>query len=123
MELEVSLSTLTSRNNNLPPFSLSKGNADQLYWTPAQLIAHHTSNGCNLQSGDILATGTISGPDESSAGCLLELTRNGAKPLLLPTGETRRFLEDGDEVIFRASCQVPGHPRIGLGQCRGKIVG
>jgi len=123
VELEVSLSTLKYRNNNLPPFPLSKGNADQLYWTPAQLVAHHTSNGCNLQSGDILATGTISGPDESSVGCLLELTRNGAEPLLLPTGETRRFLEDGDEVIFRASCQAHGHPRIGLGECRGRIVG
>ena len=122
VELEVLISTETMRGNKLDPFLLSKSNVHDLYWTPAQLIAHHTSNGCNLQIGDILATGTISGPTEASAGCLLELTRNGAQPILLPTGESRTFLADGDEIILRGSCEAPGHPRIVLGECRATIL-
>jgi len=122
IKLEVFISTATMRTNKLDPYPLSESNAEDLYWTPAQLIAHHTSNGCNLQVGDILATGTISGPAESSAGCLLELTRNGAQPILLPTGESRTFLADGDEIILRGSCEAPGHPRIGLGECRAAIL-
>jgi fumarylacetoacetase len=122
VKLEVLISTQTMRTNKLEPFILSESNAHDLYWTPAQLIAHHTSNGCNLQIGDILATGTISGPAEASAGCLLELTRNGAQPILLPTGESRTFLADGDEIILRGSCEAPGHPRIGLGECRATIL-
>jgi fumarylacetoacetase len=122
VKLEVYLSTITMRENKLDPFLLSESNAHDLYWTPAQLIAHHTSNGCNLQIGDILATGTISGPAEASAGCLLELTRNGANPILLPTGESRAFLADGDEIILRGACESPGHPRIGLGECRAIIL-
>jgi fumarylacetoacetase len=122
VKLEVLISTETMRRNKLDPFPISQSNANDLYWTPAQLIAHHTSNGCNLQVGDILATGTISGPAESSAGCLLELTRNGAQPILLPTGESRTFLADGDEIILRGSCEAPGHPRIGLGECRATIL-
>jgi fumarylacetoacetase len=120
--LEIFLTTKTMRDNKLDPFLVSKSNANDLYWTPAQLIAHHTSNGCNLQIGDVLATGTISGPTEASAGCLLELTRNGAQPILLPTGESRAFLADGDEIILRGSCQAPGHPRLGLGECRATIL-
>jgi len=122
VKLEVFISTETMRENKLTPFLLSESNAHDLYWTPAQLIAHHTSNGCNLQVGDVLATGTISGPTEASAGCLLELTRNGAQPILLPTGESRTFLADGDEIILRGSCEVPGSPRIGLGECRATIL-
>jgi len=120
--LEVFLLTKTMKVNKLQPFLLSESNPQDLYWSPAQLITHHTSNGCNLQVGDILATGTISGPAESSAGCLLELTRNGTQPLLLPTGETRTFLEDGDEIILRGSCTTAGHPRIGFGECRATIL-
>jgi fumarylacetoacetase len=122
IQLEVSLLTETMRRNALQPFVLSRSNAADLYWTPAQLVAHHTSNGCNLRAGDLLATGTISGPDLSSAGCLLELTRNGADPILLPTGETRAFLADGDEIILRGFCEAPGHARIGLGECRAAIL-
>jgi len=122
VKLQVLLATKTIRDNKLDPFLLSESNARDLYWTPAQLLAHHTSNGCNLQIGDILATGTISGPAEASAGCLLELTRNGAQPILLPTAETRTFLADGDEIILRGSCEAPGHPRIGLGECRAVIL-
>jgi fumarylacetoacetase len=122
VKLEVFLSTETMRKNKLDAFPLSESNAQDLYWTPAQLIAHQTSNGCNLQIGDVLATGTISGSAESSAGCLLELTRNGAQPILLPTGESRTFLADGDEIILHGSCEAPGHPRIGLGECRAKVL-
>ncbi len=122
VKLEVFLLTETMRKNKLDAYPLSESNARDLYWTPAQLIAHQTSNGCNLQIGDVLATGTISGPAESSAGCLLELTRNGAQPILLPTGESRTFLADGDEIILRGSCEAPGHPRIGLGECRAAIL-
>jgi len=122
VKLEVLISTETMRRNKLDAYLLSESNAQDLYWTPAQLIAHHTSNGCNLQIGDVLATGTISGPAETSAGCLLELTRNGAQPILLPTGESRTFLADGDEIILRGSCEAPGHPRIGLGECRAAIL-
>jgi fumarylacetoacetase len=122
VKLEVFLSTKTMLDNKLEPFLLSQSNPQDLYWTPAQLIAHHTSNGCNLQIGDVLATGTISGPTEASAGCLLELTRNGTQPILLPTGESRTFLADGDEIILNGFCEAPSHPRIGLGECRATIL-
>jgi len=102
------------------PMRLSRGNFRDMYWTVAQLIAHHTSNGCNLRPGDLLASGTISGPSKDSRGCLLELTWRGTEPLQLPTGETRKFLEDGDEVILRAYCERDGL-RVGFGECRGKI--
>jgi fumarylacetoacetase len=121
VKLEVFLLTKSMKINKLQPYPLSQSTTQDLYWTPAQLVAHHTSNGCNLQIGDILATGTMSGLTETSAGCLLELTRNGTQPIALPTGESRSFLHDGDEIILRASCDSPGHPRIGLGECRGTI--
>jgi fumarylacetoacetase len=105
----------------MPPVRLSRGSAADLYWTPAQLVAHHTSNGCDLRPGDLLATGTISGPAKESRGCLLELTWRGAEPLTLPTGETRKFLEDGDEVVMRGWCESAGAVRIGLGECRGIV--
>jgi fumarylacetoacetase len=95
-----------------------------MYWTLAQMIAHHTSNGCNLRPGDLIGSGTVSGPDPSSRGCLLELTRGGAEPISLggPAADTRRVLEDGDEVILRGWCEAPGFRRIGLGECRGVIL-
>jgi fumarylacetoacetase len=105
------------------PMRLSRGNLRDLYWTPAQLLTHHASNGCNLRPGDLLASGTVSGPRPEARGCLLELTRRGADPIRLPTGEMRKFLEDGDEVIFHGYCQREGYPRIGFGECRGTIVG
>ena len=110
------------RESRLEPVRLSHASAADLYWTPAQLLAHHTSNGCNLRPGDLLATGTISGPSRDARGCLLELTWRGAEPLTLPTGETRKFLEDGDEVIMRGTCEREGAVRIGFGECRGVIV-
>jgi fumarylacetoacetase len=105
------------------PVRLSRGNFGDMYWTVAQLVAHHTSNGCNLRPGDLLASGTISGPEKDARGSLIELTWRGTEPLQLPSGETRRFLEDGDEVILRAYCQRDGMPRIGFGECRGVIIG
>jgi fumarylacetoacetase len=122
IKLEGLLSTAAMRESGLAPFLLTRANASDLYWTPAQLVAHHTSNGCNLETGDILATGTISGVDEASAGCLLELTRNGSRRIELPTGESRAFLEDGDEILLRGWCEAPGHPRLGLGECRARIL-
>lgn len=92
-----------------------------MYWTPAQMIAHHTSNGCNLVAGDLLASGTVSGPEKESRGCLLELTWRGQEPVALPGGETRTFLQDGDEVVFRGSCRGGGFVPIGFGECRGMI--
>jgi fumarylacetoacetase len=94
-----------------------------MYWTVAQFIAHQTSNGCNLQPGDLLASGTVSGPEKESRGCLLEITWGGKEPLQLPNGEKRTFLEDGDEVIMRGYCEREGAARIGFGECRGVIIG
>jgi len=120
--LEACLLTASMRTTGEAPYRLSRANLRDLYWTPAQLVAHHTSNGCNLLPGDLLATGTISGPEEDSAGCLLELTAGGTKPVLLPNGESRTALEDGDEVIIRGFCERQGFPRISLGECRGVVV-
>jgi fumarylacetoacetase len=120
--VEVHLSSLEMRRQEMEPVRLSRGSAADLYWTPAQLVAHHTSNGCNLRPGDLLATGTISGPSREARGCLLELTWRGAEPLTLPSGETRKFLEDGDEVIMRGYCEREGAVRIGFGECRGLVV-
>jgi fumarylacetoacetase len=93
-----------------------------MYWTPAQMITHHASNGCNLTAGDLLASGTVSGPEEDARGSLLELTWKGTKPLRMPSGEERRFLEDGDEVVMRGYCEREGAVRIGLGECRGLVI-
>jgi fumarylacetoacetase len=100
-----------------------KSNLKNLYWMPGQLIAHDASNGCNLRTGDLIGTGAVSGPGADERGCLLEITRRGAEPLRLPVGEPRVFLEDGDEVILRAHCQRSGYATIGLGECRGTVVG
>jgi fumarylacetoacetase len=120
--LEVSLHTARMRDAGLPPQQLSRSRMADLYWTLAQMFTHHTSNGCNLQPGDLFATGTISGPGKDARGCLLELTWRGSEPIVLPTGESRKFLEDGDEVIMRGFCERPGTTRIGFGECRGIIV-
>jgi len=105
-----------------PAVRLSRGSFRDMYWTLAQLFTHHASNGCNLRSGDLLASGTISGPSRDALGCLLELTRRGAEPVALPGGESRSFLEDGDEVVLRAYCERAGAVRIGFGECRGVVL-
>jgi fumarylacetoacetase len=101
---------------------ISRTSFCDMYWTPAQMIAHHTSNGCNLRSGDLIASGTVSGSQKQSRGCLLELTWRGTEPLELPSGEMRKFLEDGDEVTLTGYCARPGYARIGFGECRGTIA-
>ena len=121
LTLEVFLQSEQMRKAGFKPVQLSKGNLRDLYWSLAQLLTHHASSGCNLRRGDMLATGTVSGPEQGSEGCLLEM-KHRAEPLGLPTGETRTFLEDGDQVIFRGYCQAPGLPRIGFGECMGRIV-
>jgi fumarylacetoacetase len=135
IKLEVFLSSQQMREKGLDPKRISRGNFKDMYWTVAQMIAHHTSNGCNLQPGDLLGSGTISGPTRESRGCLLELTWDGdpfanppkivpgtqRTPIELPTGESRKFLADGDEIIMRAYCERDGFRRIGFGECRGVI--
>ena len=122
LRLEVALLTRLMREKGQPPAVLSRSELRSLYWTLAQLLTHHASNGCNLRPGDLIASGTVSGPDKSERGCLLELTLRGAEPLTLPNGETRRFLEDGDEVILRGHCTREGFARIGFGECRGVVL-
>jgi len=119
--LEVLISTRTMREQGFQPMRVSRGGFGGMYWTVAQMLAHHASNGCNLRPGDLLGSGTISGPEPESRGCLLERTWRGTEPLRLPSGETRKFLEDGDEVVFRAWCERPGYARIGFGECRGQV--
>jgi fumarylacetoacetase len=119
--LEVAMSSARMGAEKRAPMRLSLGTFTTMYWTIAQLVTHHTSNGCNLQPGDLLASGTVSGPTPESRGCLLERTWRGTEPLTLPTGETRRFLEDGDEVIMRGWCEREGYRRIGFGECRGTV--
>ena len=119
--LEVYLQSAQMRQAGTAPVRITGGNLRDLYWTPAQLLTHHASNGCNLRTGDLLATGTISGPEEGSEGCLLEM-KHRAEPLRLPTGEVRAFLEDGDQVTFCACAFKEGLPRIGFGKCSGIVV-
>jgi fumarylacetoacetase len=123
LTLEVHLSSSRMRAQGLDPIRLSRSSFATLYWTAAQIVAHHASNGCNLRTGDLLASGTVSGPSPEERGCLLELTWKGSDPIGLPTGEQRRFLEDGDEVVLRGYCERGGFRRIGLGECRAVIVG
>jgi fumarylacetoacetase len=123
---EVFLSTPKLRAANAAPHLLSRSNAGLLYWTVAQMVAHHTSNGCNLEPGDLFGSGTVSGdehgPGQETAGCLLEMTRGGRNPVTLPNGETRTYLQDGDEVIFRGTASRDGYVSIGLGECRGMVT-
>jgi fumarylacetoacetase len=104
------------------PVRLSRAWFKDLYWTLGQMVAHHTSNGCPIRPGDLVASGTISGPERENRGCLLELTWKGSEPLRLPDGEQRTFLEDGDEVILTGYCEREGFARIGLGSCRGVVL-
>jgi fumarylacetoacetase len=122
LTLEVWFSTAQMRAENIAPVRLSHAKFEQMYWTFAQMLAHHTSNGCNLRPGDLLASGTVSGPGKDERGCLLELSWRGTEPISLATGESRKFLEDGDEVILRGHAEREGFRRIGLGECRGTLI-
>jgi fumarylacetoacetase len=122
VRFEVMLASERMRTEGRPPALLSRSSTRHLYWTFAQMVAHHASNGCNLRPGDLLASGTVSGPTRDSRGCLLELTWRGSQPLALPTGETRRFLDDGDEIVFRGRCEKEGFVGLGFGECRGIVL-
>ena len=122
MQLVVLLETEQMRQQGNAPARLSLGNFQHAYWTVAQMVAHHTVNGCNLQAGDLFGSGTMSGPTPDSAGALIELTQGGKQPITLPNGETRCFLEDGDMVIMRAWCEQSGVARIGFGEVRSRVL-
>jgi fumarylacetoacetase len=123
IQLEVTLTTARMREAGLPPHRLSRGSADAaMYWSAAQIVAHHSSNGCNLQPGDLIGTGTLSTDSPTGLGSLLEISRGGSEPIDLATGETRSFLEDGDEITLRAWCEAEGAVRIGIGECVGRVA-
>jgi len=123
IQLEVWIRSERMRRESVRAVRLSRVRFTEMYWTLAQLVTHHASNGCNLTAGDLIASGTVSGSTKDSRGCLLELAWRGTEPVMLPTGEQRRFLEDGDEVVFRGFCERDGFARIGFGECRGTIAG
>ena len=122
IQLEVLLQTAAMREQGIEPLRLALSNTQNMYWTVAQMVAHHSVGGCKLQAGDLFGSGTLSGPAPEAFGSLLESTFGGKQPLQLPGGEQRTFLQDGDEVIFRAWCEREGYPRIGFGECRGVIL-
>jgi fumarylacetoacetase len=120
--LDVQLQSAAMREQGIAPVSVSRTSFTHMYWTLAQMVTHHAMGGCNLRPGDLLASGTVSGPAKSERGCLLELTWRGAEPLTLPTGETRAFLQDGDAVTMAGWCEAAGARRIGFGECRGVVL-
>ena len=122
VQLEVQLLSRRMEEQGLAAMTLTRTSYRHAYWTIAQMVAHHTVNGCNLRPGDFFGSGTLSGPSLDQAGALIELTVGGKQPLTLPSGETRTFLEDGDTVILRGWCEGPGAARIGLGECRGTVL-
>ncbi len=122
VELEVYLSTEQSRQQSQAPALLSRSNFKEAYWTVAQLVTHHTVNGCNLQTGDLLGTGTLSGPGKGQEGSLLEMNQGGKTPISLPWGEQRTFLQDQDEIILKAHCRKQGYPTLSFGECAGRVL-
>ena len=122
IQLEVALTTEKMRSTGLAPHVLSRGSADAaMYWSAAQIVAHHSANGCNLQPGDLIGTGTLSTDSAGGLGSLLEISQGGKQPIQLPSGETRSFLENGDEVTLKAWCEGDGAVRIGFGECVGRV--
>ena len=121
--VEVHLASRAMREAGTAPVRVSRGNFRHMYWTIAQMLVHHTSTGCNLRPGDLIASGTVSGPEDDAGGCLLERTWRGERPIKLPDGTDRGFLQDGDEVVITAWCEKDGAARIGFGTCRGVVEG
>lgn len=121
--LEVWVQTAAMRASGHAGERLSQSNFADAYWTAAQLVTHHTVNGCDLRAGDLLGTGTLSGPAPEQGGSLLELTQGGQRPLTLANGETLGFLADGDTIVLRGHCEREGYRRIGFGECRGTVLG
>lgn len=122
IDLEVLISTPRSRESSRPAQTIARSSTRHMYWTPAQMLAHHASGGCNLQPGDLLGSGTISGPTPASAGSLLEATEGGRHPLRLSSGEERVFIEDGDEITLKATARRAGFVPIGFGACHARIL-
>ncbi|WP_338662138.1 fumarylacetoacetase [Pararoseomonas sp. SCSIO 73927] len=122
LALEVLILTPAMREKGLAPHRLSLSNAKHMYWTVAQMVAHHSSNGCDLNPGDMLGSGTLSAPDAEGFGSLLETTKGGREPVQLPSGETRKFVEDADEIILRARAAREGFASIGFGDCRASVL-
>ncbi|WP_250866673.1 fumarylacetoacetase [Caballeronia sp. INSB1] len=122
IQLEVWLETARHRASNLPASQLSRTSFRHQYWSVAQMVAHHTVGGCNLRAGDLLGSGTVSGPEKAEAGALMELAGNASEPVTLDTGEQRSYVEDGDAVILRGYCRKTGFARIGFGECRGEVL-
>lgn len=122
IRIDTDLDTAKMLEQSLAPYRLSSVQTTELYWTPAQMVTHHASNGCDLQPGDLLGTGTVSGRDAGTLGSLMEITRHGSEPILLPTGEQRRFLEDGDRLTLTARAQADGFRSIGFGSCTGIVT-
>jgi fumarylacetoacetase len=122
LTLEVWLRSREMRDSGIPAMRMSRGSFAEMYWTMGQLLTHHASNGCNLQPGDLIGSGTVSNAAKDSRGCLLERAWRGAEPLELPTGERRAFLEDGDEVTMLGYAERDGRRRIGLGVCSGTVL-
>ena len=123
VNIEVSIASEQMRKEDTDPVTLAVTNMQNLYWTIFQMLTHHTSNGCNLRPGDMMGTGTISGPSEDALGSILEITKRGTEPVKLPTGEERKFLGDGDELVMHAWCERDGARSIGFGECRAVIEG
>ena len=122
IQLQVGLQTRRMRETGQPDAQICRTSYRHAYWTVAQMVAHHTVNGCNLQPGDLFGSGTLSGPTLDQAGALIELTQGGKNPIALPNGENRTFLEDGDAVVLRGWCEKPDAARIGFGECRGTVL-
>ncbi|MBD1846273.1 fumarylacetoacetase [Cyanobacteria bacterium FACHB-63] len=123
IRLEVMLASARMRQEKIAPLRLSQSKFQQMYWTVAQMLTHHASNGCNLRPGDLFASGTISGNEAGTQGCLLELTQRGTQPIVLPSGEVRSFLVEGDEITLQGYCEEEGYIKIGMGKCQGIVAG
>jgi len=123
IQLEVTLTTAKMREAGQPPHVLSRGEAAAaMYWSAAQIVTHHSSNGCNLQPGDLIGTGTLSTAEDTGLGSLMEISKGGKEPIALPTGENRSFLDDGDELQLAARCEADGAVTIGFGSCSGRVL-
>lgn len=120
--MEIAILTEKMRERRSEPYVLSRSFFREFYWTIFQMLTHHTSNGCSLVPGDLLGTGTVSSSGGDEMGSILEKTKRGAEPLTLPSGETRSFIDDGDEIILRGYCERDGYRRIGFGECRARVL-
>ena len=122
LSLEISIQSQTMRERGMTPMTISRPHFKDQYWTIFQMLAHQTSNGCNVITGDVLGSGTVSGPSQSELGCLKEITLDGQVPVVLPTAETRNYLQAGDDIYFHCKCNASGYKSIGFGECNGRVA-